>query len=55
MTDDDRYLARGGDLHQPYSAADVETRLTYGLLYLGLAAFLAVFCFDLHEQLPHVR
>ncbi|HET7925347.1 MAG TPA: site-2 protease family protein [Rhodanobacteraceae bacterium] len=41
--------------HQAYYAADAETRLTYGLLYLGLAAFLAVFCFDLHEQLPHVR
>ena len=41
--------------HQAYYAADGETRLAYGLLYLGLAAFLAVFCFELHGQLPHVR
>ena len=29
-----------------------ETRLTYMLLYLGLAAFLALMCHDLHQELP---
>lgn len=35
-----------------YYLADAETRLTYALLYLGLAAFLAIMCHELHERLP---
>ncbi|SRR5258706_15224985 len=35
-----------------YYIASMETRMTYGLLYLGLAAFLAVMTNDLHEELP---
>lgn len=35
-----------------YYLADAETRLTYGLLYLGLAGFLAIMCDQLHRQLP---
>lgn len=33
-------------------AVDVETRTSYGLLYLGLAAFLAIMCHELHGELP---
>lgn len=40
---------------QAYYAVDAETRLTYGLLYLGLAAFLAIMCYELHEQLPRAH
>jgi len=29
-----------------------ETRLSYGVLYLGLAAFLAIMCEQLHAELP---
>jgi Zn-dependent protease len=35
-----------------YGSASDETRFTYGALYLGLAAFLAVMCHDLHALLP---
>jgi Zn-dependent protease len=35
-----------------YYDASAETRFTYALLYLGLAAFLALMCHDLHEELP---
>ena len=35
-----------------YGVASQETKFTYGVFYLGLAAFLAVMCHDLHEQLP---
>ena len=35
-----------------YYLADAETRLTYALLYLGLAAFLAIMCHELHARLP---
>jgi Zn-dependent protease len=38
---------------QAYYTADAETRLSYAALYIGLAAFLAVMCSELHEQLPH--
>jgi Zn-dependent protease len=37
--------------HQ-YYIASAETRLSYGLLYLGLAAFLAIMCDELHKELP---
>jgi Zn-dependent protease len=35
-----------------YYDTSAETRFTYALLYLGLAAFLALMCHDLHEELP---
>lgn len=35
-----------------YYLTDAETRLTYALLYLGLAAFLAIMCHELHARLP---
>lgn len=35
-----------------YYIASAETRFTYGLLYLGLAGFLAVMCDQLHQELP---
>jgi Zn-dependent protease len=35
-----------------YYIASIETRTTYGLLYLGLAAFLAMMTTSLHEELP---
>lgn len=35
-----------------YYAVDIETRTSYGLLYLGLAAFLAIMCHELHGELP---
>jgi Zn-dependent protease len=34
-----------------YYIADMETKLSYGLAYLGLAGFLAVMCSELHEQI----
>jgi Zn-dependent protease len=37
---------------QQYYIASTETRFTYGLLYLGLAAFLAIMCDELHKELP---
>ncbi|HEY5806711.1 MAG TPA: site-2 protease family protein, partial [Povalibacter sp.] len=41
-----------GEAEAGYYIADAETRLTYGLLYLGLAAFLAIMCQQLHAELP---
>jgi Zn-dependent protease len=35
-----------------YYIASAETRFTYGLLYLGLAGFLALMCDQLHQELP---
>ncbi|WP_273455148.1 site-2 protease family protein [Nevskia ramosa] len=35
-----------------YYEVDIETRTSYGLLYLGLAAFLAIMCQELHSELP---
>ena len=35
-----------------YYEVDIETRTSYGLLYLGLAAFLAIMCHELHGELP---
>jgi len=37
---------------QAYYSVPAETRLTYGALYLGLAAFLAIMCESLHAELP---
>jgi Zn-dependent protease len=37
---------------QTYYIASTETRFNYGLLYLGLAGFLAVMCDQLHQELP---
>ncbi|WP_300614859.1 site-2 protease family protein [Dokdonella sp.] len=37
---------------QAYYLADAETRLSYAVLYLGLAGFLAVMCHELHAELP---
>ena len=37
--------------HAGYYEASLETKLTYGTFYLGLAAFLAVMCFDIHQAL----
>ena len=35
-----------------YGSASNETRFTYAVLYLGLAAFLALMCDQLHRSLP---
>jgi Zn-dependent protease len=40
---------------QPYYAVSAETRVSYAALYLGLAAFLAIMCEQLHAELPHAR
>jgi Zn-dependent protease len=37
---------------QAYYKVDPEARFTYAVLYLGLAAFLAVMCQELHAELP---
>lgn len=37
---------------QAYYLTDAETRLSYAVLYLGLAGFLAVMCHELHAELP---
>lgn len=37
---------------QAYYNVPAETRVSYGALYLGLAAFLAIMCEQLHEELP---
>jgi hypothetical protein len=34
-----------------YYAVSAAKRLEYGVWYLGLAAFLAIMCFELHETL----
>jgi Zn-dependent protease len=38
-----------------YYGVAAETRLSYGVLYLGLAAFLAIMCERLHAELPRVH
>ena len=45
-------VLRGHDTNTPYYLASIETRLSYGALYLGLAGYLAIMCHDLSEQLP---
>jgi hypothetical protein len=46
-------------LHSPeehaYYSVRPETRLSYATLYLGLAAFLAIMCEQLHAELPHTH
>lgn len=37
---------------QAYYNVPAETRVSYGVLYLGLAAFLAIMCEQLHSELP---
>ena len=46
-------LALSGDPDRPTAFYDVprETRINYGVMYLGLAAFLAVMSYDLHEMI----
>jgi Zn-dependent protease len=43
------------DEEQVYYTVRAETRLSYAALYLGLAAFLAIMCEQLHTELPHTR
>jgi Zn-dependent protease len=38
---------------QQYYDVSPETRLSYAAVYLGLAAFLAIMCEELHAELPH--
>lgn len=47
-------LMRGqiSETDQQYYNASPETRFSYGILYLGLAAFLAMMCDSLHQELP---
>jgi Zn-dependent protease len=40
------------DEDRAYRIASIETKMTYGLLYLGLTVFLALMTHDLHEELP---
>jgi len=40
---------------QTYYAVRAETRVSYAAVYLGLAAFLAIMCEQLHAELPHGR
>ena len=42
-------------VNRQYYAVSTETRMTYGLYYLGLLAFLAVMAHDTHEMLGAVR
>jgi len=37
---------------QAYYAVSIETRVSYAAVYLGLAAFLAIMCEQLHAELP---
>src|SRR5512142_2364680 len=40
------------DLPEGYYDTDVSTRVNYGVFYLGLACFLAIMSFELHQALP---
>jgi len=44
-----------GNDELPYYSVSAETRVSYSALYLGLAAFLAIMCEQLHAELPHTR
>jgi Zn-dependent protease len=35
-----------------YHIASMETKLTYGMIYLGLVIFLALMCYELQQELP---
>ncbi len=39
---------------QAYYSVPADTRLSYGALYLALAGFLAIMCYNLHEELPRI-
>jgi Zn-dependent protease len=39
---------------QAYYSVPADTRLSYGALYLALAGFLAIMCYNLHEELPQI-
>jgi Zn-dependent protease len=41
--------------NQRYYAAAVSTRLEYAVMYLGLAAFLAIMAFEVHESLESIH
>lgn len=41
--------------NRSYYSINAETRVTYTLFYLGLVAFLALMCHDLHEMLGDAR
>lgn len=41
--------------NQAYYRVKAEDRLTYGLLYIGLAAYLAVMTYEVHEMLGALR
>lgn len=49
-----RYKPDSEEARSYYGVASAETKLTYGVFYLGLAAFLALMCHDLHEMLPRI-
>jgi Zn-dependent protease len=40
---------------QAYYAVRIETRVSYAAVYLGLAAFLAIMCEQLHAELPRTH
>lgn len=44
-----------GAQEQTYYTVNAETRVSYSAVYLGLAAFLAIMCEELHAELPHTR
>jgi Zn-dependent protease len=44
-----------GPEEQSYYSVRAETRLSYGVLYLALAAFLAIMCEQLHAELPRAH
>ena len=48
-----RLALSGGLEGQPYYDVPLGTRIHYGVMYLGLAAFLAVMSYDLHEMIGH--
>jgi Zn-dependent protease len=44
--------AGASDMPEGYYDIPIETRVNYGVLYLGLAAFLAIMSYELHSALP---
>ena len=49
-----KLLASGAQNRPPaYYAVARDTRINYAVMYLGLAAFLAVMSYDLHDMLGH--
>ncbi len=38
-----------------YYTTSLETKLSYGILYIALAGFTAIMSYDVHEMLAHVR